>query len=43
MKLLGTVLVKNGILLLDDSKISVLGGVVDHMVEKWDLQRVRNG
>ncbi|XP_067116455.1 tudor domain-containing protein 3 [Osmerus mordax] len=39
VKLLGTVLVKNGILLLDDSKISVLGGVVDYMVEKWDLQR----
>lgn len=41
MKLLGTVQVKNGLLLLDDSKISVLGGEVDHMVEKWELQRVR--
>lgn len=41
VKLLGTVLVKNGLLLLDDSKISVLGGEVDHMVEKWELQRVR--
>ncbi|TKS69678.1 Tudor domain-containing protein 3 [Collichthys lucidus] len=39
VKLLGTVLVKNGLLLLDDSKISVLGGEVDHMVEKWELQR----
>ncbi|KAL1021703.1 hypothetical protein UPYG_G00016840 [Umbra pygmaea] len=39
VKLLGTVQVKNGILLLDDSKISVLGGEVDHMVEKWELQR----
>ncbi|XP_059210806.1 tudor domain-containing protein 3 isoform X2 [Centropristis striata] len=39
VKLLGIVQVKNGILLLDDSKISVLGGVVDHMVEKWELQR----
>lgn len=41
VKLLGTVQVKNGLLLLDDSKISVLGGVVEHMVEKWELQRVR--
>ncbi|XP_035266852.1 tudor domain-containing protein 3 isoform X1 [Anguilla anguilla] len=39
VKLLGTVLVKNGFLLLDDSKIHVLGGEVDHMVEKWELQR----
>lgn len=41
VKLLGTVLVKNGFLLLDDSNISVLGGEVEHMVEKWELQRVR--
>lgn len=41
VKLLGTVQVKSGLLLLDDSKISVLGGEVDHMVEKWELQRVR--
>lgn len=40
VKLLGTVEIKNGLLLLDDSKISVLGGVVEHMVEKWELQRV---
>ncbi|XP_056134548.1 tudor domain-containing protein 3 isoform X2 [Lampris incognitus] len=39
VKLLGTVLVRNGFLHLDDSKISVLGGEVDHMVEKWELQR----
>ncbi|XP_072236894.1 tudor domain-containing protein 3 isoform X1 [Leuresthes tenuis] len=39
VKLHGTVQVKNGFLLLDDSKISVLGGEVDHMVEKWELQR----
>ncbi|KAJ8352655.1 hypothetical protein SKAU_G00241310 [Synaphobranchus kaupii] len=39
VKLLGTVLVKNGFLLLDDSKIHVLGGEVDYMVEKWQLQR----
>ncbi|XP_042348695.1 tudor domain-containing protein 3 isoform X2 [Plectropomus leopardus] len=39
VKLLGTVQVKNGLLLLDDSKIAVLGGEVDHMVEKWELQR----
>lgn len=41
VKLLGNVPVKNGILLLDDSKIAVLGGEVDHMIEKWALQRVR--
>ncbi|XP_076011612.1 tudor domain-containing protein 3 [Genypterus blacodes] len=39
VKLLGTVLVRNGLLLLDDSNVSVLGGEVDHMVEKWELQR----
>ncbi|XP_072516912.1 tudor domain-containing protein 3 [Salminus brasiliensis] len=39
VKLLGTVLMKNGLLLLDDSKIAVLGGEVDHMIEKWELQR----
>lgn len=39
IKLLGTIQVKNGLLLLDDSKISNLGGEVDHMVEKWELQR----
>ncbi|XP_029284417.1 tudor domain-containing protein 3 isoform X2 [Cottoperca gobio] len=39
VKLLGTVQVRNGLLLLDDSKISVLGGEVYHMVEKWELQR----
>lgn len=42
VKLLGTVQVKNGFVLLDDSKISVLGGEVDHMVEKWEIQRVRD-
>ncbi|KAI4902221.1 hypothetical protein NFI96_025305 [Prochilodus magdalenae] len=39
VKLLGTVPVKNGLLLLDDTKIAVLGGEVDHMIEKWELQR----
>ncbi|KAG9338586.1 hypothetical protein JZ751_025549 [Albula glossodonta] len=39
IKLLGSVLVKNGFLILDDSKILVLGGEVDHMIEKWELQR----
>lgn len=41
VKLFGTIPVKNGFLLLDDSNICVLGGEVDHMVEKWALQRVR--
>lgn len=40
VKLLGTVPVKNGFLLLDDCKIAVLGGEVDHLIEKWELQRV---
>lgn len=39
VKLTGTIQVKNGILLLDDSNIHVLGGEVDHMIEKWELQR----
>ncbi|XP_039529672.1 tudor domain-containing protein 3 isoform X1 [Pimephales promelas] len=39
VKLLGVVQVKNGILLLDDSKIAVLGGEVDHMIDKWEFQR----
>uniref|UniRef100_A0A673NCX8 Survival of motor neuron-related-splicing factor 30 n=1 Tax=Sinocyclocheilus rhinocerous TaxID=307959 RepID=A0A673NCX8_9TELE len=39
VKLLGAVQVKNGLLLLDDSKITVLGGEVDHMIEKWEFQR----
>lgn len=42
VKLLGTIQVKNGFVLLDDSNISVLGGEVDHMVEKWEIQRVRD-
>ena len=41
MKLLGTVQVRNGFMLLEDSKICVLGGEVQFMVEKWELQRVR--
>uniref|UniRef100_A0A671QNF7 Survival of motor neuron-related-splicing factor 30 n=1 Tax=Sinocyclocheilus anshuiensis TaxID=1608454 RepID=A0A671QNF7_9TELE len=39
VKLLGAVQVKNGLLLLDDSKITILGGEVDHMIEKWEFQR----
>ncbi|XP_041936992.1 tudor domain-containing protein 3 isoform X2 [Alosa sapidissima] len=39
VKLLGSLSVKNGFLLLDDSKVSVLGGEVEHMIEKWELQR----
>ncbi|TTA54955.1 Tudor domain-containing protein 3 [Bagarius yarrelli] len=39
VKLLGTVPVKNGFLLLDDYKLTVLGGEVDHLIEKWELQR----
>ncbi|XP_060732810.1 tudor domain-containing protein 3 [Tachysurus vachellii] len=39
VKLLGTVPVKNGFLLLDDCRIADLGGEVDHLIEKWELQR----
>ncbi|XP_063067951.1 tudor domain-containing protein 3 [Engraulis encrasicolus] len=39
VKLLGSVLVSNGFLLLDDSKVAVLGGEVEHMIDKWELQR----
>ncbi|KAK1167643.1 tudor domain-containing protein 3-like isoform X1 [Acipenser oxyrinchus oxyrinchus] len=39
VKLLGTVQIKNGFLLLDDTRIIVLGGEVDHMIDKWELQR----
>ncbi|XP_076879604.1 tudor domain-containing protein 3 isoform X2 [Brachyhypopomus gauderio] len=39
VKLVGSVPLKNGFLLLDDSNIAVLGGEVDHMMEKWELQR----
>lgn len=42
VKLLGTVQVKNGFVLLDDSNIAILGGEVEHMVEKWEIQRVRD-
>ncbi|KYO24068.1 tudor domain-containing protein 3 isoform B [Alligator mississippiensis] len=39
IKLSGIVDVKNGFLLLDDSNIVVLGGEVEHLIEKWELQR----
>ncbi|XP_026868092.2 tudor domain-containing protein 3 [Electrophorus electricus] len=39
VKLVGSVPLKNSFLLLDDSNITVLGGEVDHMIEKWELQR----
>uniref|UniRef100_A0A8C5M0P5 Tudor domain-containing protein 3 n=1 Tax=Leptobrachium leishanense TaxID=445787 RepID=A0A8C5M0P5_9ANUR len=39
IKLLGTVEVKNGCLLLDDTNTVVLGGEVEHLIEKWELQR----
>lgn len=41
IKLLGIVEVKNGFLLLDDSNTVILGGEVEHLIEKWELQRVR--
>ncbi|XP_074844816.1 tudor domain-containing protein 3 isoform X2 [Carettochelys insculpta] len=39
IKLSGIVEVKNGFLLLDDSNTVVLGGEVEHLIEKWELQR----
>ncbi|KAG8452268.1 hypothetical protein GDO86_004174 [Hymenochirus boettgeri] len=39
IKLLGTIEVKNGCLLLDDTNTIVLGGEVEHLIEKWELQR----
>ncbi|XP_063088767.1 tudor domain-containing protein 3 isoform X2 [Cavia porcellus] len=39
VKLSGNVDIKNGFLLLNDSNTTVLGGEVEHLVEKWELQR----
>uniref|UniRef100_A0A5F9DQ46 Tudor domain-containing protein 3 n=1 Tax=Oryctolagus cuniculus TaxID=9986 RepID=A0A5F9DQ46_RABIT len=39
VKLSGVVDIKNGFLLLDDSNTTVLGGEVEHLIEKWELQR----
>ncbi|KAM5311533.1 tudor domain-containing protein 3 isoform 2-T2 [Glossophaga mutica] len=39
VKLSGTVDIKNGFLLLNDSNTTVLGGEVEHLIEKWELQR----
>ncbi|XP_072266588.1 tudor domain-containing protein 3 isoform X3 [Pyxicephalus adspersus] len=39
IKLLGTVEVRNGCLLLDDTNAVVLGGEVEPLIEKWELQR----
>lgn len=40
VKLSGIVDIKNGFLLLNDSNTTVLGGEVEHLIEKWELQRV---
>uniref|UniRef100_A0A8C6ECA2 Tudor domain-containing protein 3 n=1 Tax=Moschus moschiferus TaxID=68415 RepID=A0A8C6ECA2_MOSMO len=39
VKLSGSVDIKNGFLLLSDSNTTVLGGEVEHLIEKWELQR----
>ncbi|XP_027701979.1 tudor domain-containing protein 3 isoform X1 [Vombatus ursinus] len=39
VKLLGIIDIKNGFLLLNDSNTVVLGGEVEHLIEKWELQR----
>lgn len=40
IKLSGIVDIKNGFLLLNDSNTTILGGEVEHLIEKWELQRV---
>lgn len=40
VKLSGIVDIKNGFLLLNDTNTTVLGGEVEHLIEKWELQRV---
>lgn len=39
VKLSGTVDIQNGFLLLSDSNTTVLGGEVEHLIDKWALQR----
>ncbi|XP_078258879.1 tudor domain-containing protein 3 isoform X3 [Rhinoraja longicauda] len=39
VKLLGTIKIRNGFLLLHDINILVLGGDVEQLIEKWKLQR----
>ncbi|XP_069746761.1 tudor domain-containing protein 3 isoform X2 [Narcine bancroftii] len=39
IRLLGTIKIRNGFLLLHDTNILVLGGDVDQLIEKWKLQR----
>ncbi|EPY74475.1 tudor domain-containing protein 3 [Camelus ferus] len=41
VKLSGVVDIKNGFLLLNDSNTTVLGGEVEHLIEKWELQRTK--
>nr|XP_032832939.1 tudor domain-containing protein 3-like isoform X2 [Petromyzon marinus] len=37
----GSIQVVNGFMLLEESNVRLLGGVVEHLVEKWQLQQVR--
>lgn len=39
VRLSGVVDIKNGFLLLSDSNTTVLGGEVEHLIDKWELQR----
>ncbi|XP_052588576.1 tudor domain-containing protein 3 isoform X2 [Peromyscus californicus insignis] len=39
VRLSGVVDVRNGFLLLSDSNTTVLGGEVEHLIDKWQLQR----
>ncbi|XP_045143085.1 tudor domain-containing protein 3 isoform X2 [Echinops telfairi] len=39
IKLSGIIGIQNGFLLLNDSNTTLLGGEVQHLIEKWELQR----
>uniref|UniRef100_A0A8C5LJ75 Tudor domain-containing protein 3 n=1 Tax=Jaculus jaculus TaxID=51337 RepID=A0A8C5LJ75_JACJA len=39
VKLSGIVDIKNGFLLLNEANTTVLGGEVEHLIDKWELQR----
>lgn len=36
----GKIVVRQGLMLLDNAVCKVLGGTVQHMVDKWELSRV---
>ena len=42
LKIMANVMARNGFLLLTPAVVKVLGGHVDHMVEKWKASKVSN-